>query len=100
MVRAIYRTQKFIATADGAAIAGSIGGFFPTIPPALLAAACSRYQALRIWGRDPVLPRAGYDRLRDSLLSGGFVTSGKSFEQAVDNTLAHAAIAADLPPLQ
>ena len=100
MVRAIYRTQKFIASVDGATIADGIGGFFPAIPPALLAAACTRYQALRIWGRDPVLPRAGYDRLRESLLSGGFVASGKSFEQAVDNSFAHAAIAADPPPLQ
>ncbi len=100
MVRAVYRTQKFVATADAVAIADSIRAFFPTIPPALLAAACTRYQALRIWGRDPVLSRAGYERLRESLLSGGFVAVGKSFEAAVDNSFAHAAIAADPPPLQ
>jgi hypothetical protein len=46
-----------------------------------------------------VLPRAGYDRLRDSLVSGGFVSPGATFETAVDNTLAAAVLAEQLPPL-
>jgi NitT/TauT family transport system substrate-binding protein len=100
MARAIYRTQKFIATASGEAIAESVAGFFPAVAPELLAAAYAHYQALRIWGRDPLLPRAGYDRLRDSLLSGGFITVGKDFDQAVDNSIAREVIAADPPPLR
>jgi NitT/TauT family transport system substrate-binding protein len=100
MVRAIYRTQKFIATASGEVIAESMGKYFPAVSASLLAAAYTRYQALHIWGRDPLLPRAGYDRLRESLLSGGFIRVGKSFEQAVDNSLAHEVIADDPPPLQ
>ncbi|HVC63343.1 MAG TPA: ABC transporter substrate-binding protein [Acetobacteraceae bacterium] len=99
MVRAIYRTLKWVAGADGAAIADAIAGFFPDMPPALLAAACSRYKALGIWGTDPVLPRAGYDRLLSGLVSGGFVSPGTPFEVAVDNSLAAEAIAEDPPPL-
>ncbi len=57
----------------------------------ILTAACDRYKAIGIWGRDPILPRAGYDRLRASLVSGGFVDPGTPFEVAVDNSLAEAA---------
>jgi hypothetical protein len=32
------------------------------------------------WGSDPRLPRIGYDRLRASLVSGGFVSPGTPYE--------------------
>jgi len=99
MVRAIYRTLKWVAQVDGVAIADAIAGFFPDVPPALLAAACSRYKSLGIWGTDPVLPRAGYDRLLSGLVSGGFVSPGTPFEVAVDNSLAAAVVAENPPPL-
>ncbi len=50
MVRAIYRTQKFIATVEAEVIAEGVKSFFPAVAPALLAAVYNRYQALRIWG--------------------------------------------------
>ena len=56
-------------------------------------------QGARIWGTTPILPRAGYDRLRDGLVSGGFVSPGTPFETAVDNTLAEDVIALGLPTL-
>jgi NitT/TauT family transport system substrate-binding protein len=99
MVRAIYRTLKWVAQVDGAAIAEALVGFFPDVPSALLAAACWRYKALGIWGTDPVLPRAGYDRLLSGLVSGGFVSPGTPFEVAVDNSLATAVVAENPPPL-
>lgn len=99
MVRAIYRTLKWVAQADGAAIGDAIAGFFPDVPPTLLGAACSRYKTLGIWGTDPVLPRAGYDRLLSGLVSGGFVSPGTPFEIAVDNSLATAVVAENPPPL-
>ena len=73
MVRAIYRTQQWVAAASAAAIAEAVQAYFPDVPPAILTAACGRYQALGIWGSNPVLPRAGYDRLLSSLVSGGLV---------------------------
>lgn len=93
MVRAIHRTQQWVAAASGAEIGAAIAPYFPDLPTAILAAACDRYKALGIWGRDPVLPRSGYDRLRASLVSGGFVHPGTPFEVAVDNSLAQAVIA-------
>lgn len=99
MVRAIYCTLKWVARSDGAAIADAIAGFFPDVPPALLTAACARYKALGIWGANPLLPRAGYDRLLSGLVSGEFVSSGTPFEVAVDNSLA-AEVTAEDPPLR
>jgi NitT/TauT family transport system substrate-binding protein len=93
MVRAIHATQRWLAGASGAEIAATVAGYFPDVPARILAAAYDRYKALGIWGRDPVLPRAGYERLRESLVSGGFVAPGAPFEQAVDNSLATAVLA-------
>ncbi|HET8995221.1 MAG TPA: ABC transporter substrate-binding protein [Acetobacteraceae bacterium] len=93
LVRAIARTQRWLGGASADAIAAAIQGYFPELPLPRLAAACARYQRLGIWGADPVLPPAGYDRLRASLESGGFVAAGTPFAVAVDNSLAQAAVA-------
>ncbi len=92
MVQAIYRTQQWVAAASADAIAEAIQPWFPDVPPPILVTACGRYQVLGIWGSDPVLPRAGYDRLLSSLVSGGLVDPGTAFEVAVDNSIAEAAV--------
>jgi NitT/TauT family transport system substrate-binding protein len=100
MVRAMYRTQKWVASVSGGTIADTIADYFPDVPVPISSASCARYKSLGIWGGDPRLPRAGYDRLRASLVSGGFVSRGTPFEVAVDNSLADAVVAEDPPPLQ
>jgi NitT/TauT family transport system substrate-binding protein len=99
MTRAIFRVQRWLHGAPPAALAAAIAAYFPATPPALLAAACARYRALGVWGRNPVLPSAGYDRLKAGLLSGGLIARDTPFETAVDNRLARLAIEADPPPL-
>jgi NitT/TauT family transport system substrate-binding protein len=94
MVRAIWHAQRWVADATAAAIGEAVRDYFPDVPEAILTAACARYQALGIWGRDPILPRAGYDRLLSSLVSGGFVDPGTPFSVAVDNGIAAAVVAA------
>ena len=94
MVRGLAATLGWVARAEPAMLADAIEPFFPEIPPARMAAACARYQALGVWGETPVLPRAGYDRLLSSLVSSGFVDPGTPFDQAVDNSLADAAVRA------
>ena len=99
MTRAIFRVQRWLHTAAPAALAAAIAPYFPDTPAALLEGACARYRALGVWGRNPVLPRAGYDRLKAGLLSGGLIRRDTPFETAVDNRLARLAIEADPPPL-
>ena len=99
MVRAIYRTQQWFHAASGMEIARAIGRFFPTQPERRLTAAIDRYKRLGIWGKNPRLPKSGYERLRAGLVSGGFVTRGTAYDLAVDNRLAEQAIAEGPPAL-
>src|SRR6516162_6032467 len=89
LVRALYRTQKWLYTASPEALAAAVQSFFPEVPAARLQAAVARYRTLGVWGRNPIMPREGYERLKASLVSGGFVRAGAPFEQAVDNSLAN-----------
>jgi NitT/TauT family transport system substrate-binding protein len=99
LVRALYRTQKWLHASPPEALAAAMQPFFPDLPTNLLPAAIARYATLGIWGRNPILPRSGYERLAAGLVSGGFVARAMSFEEVVDNSFAEAVIAEDPPPL-
>ena len=98
LVRGLYRTQKWLQGAGADAIVAAIRSYFPAEPADLLRAAISRYQALGIWGRTPILPLEGYERLKAGLISGGFA-KGTSYATAVDNSLAEMAVRDDPPAL-
>jgi NitT/TauT family transport system substrate-binding protein len=88
MVRAVYRTQQWIAAHPAAEIAAAIASFFPALDHGVLTGALARYQAQRVWGEDPVLPEDGFDRLRRALASGGFIARPAAYRDCVDNRLA------------
>ena len=98
LVRALYRTQKWLHRQPPDALADAVRPYFPAVPHPLLHAAIARYRALGIWGRNPILPRDGYDRLKAGLVSGGFA-KGMPFETVVDNSLAEQVVAEDPPAL-
>jgi NitT/TauT family transport system substrate-binding protein len=98
LVRGLYRTQKWLHAQPAEALAETVRSYFPDVPLARLTAALARYQALGIWSRSPILPRDGYERLKDSMVSGGFV-KGTDYAIAIDNSLADEAVAADPPSL-
>ena len=99
LVRGLYRTQKWLHGASPDALADTVQPYFPAVPQPLLRAAVARYRDLGIWGRNPILPRDGSDRLAAGLVSGGFVGSAAPFETAVDNSLAEQAVREDPPSL-
>ncbi len=99
LVRGLHRTQKWLHAAPPAAIVDAVRGYFPDVSRDLLRASVARYRALGIWGRTPILPRDGYDRLKAGLISGGFA-KGTPYEVAVDNSLAEAAVRDDPPALE
>ena len=98
LVRALYRTQKWLHVQPAEKLADVVQPYFPAAPRPRLVAALARYKALGIWGRTPILPRDGYERLKDGLVSGGFV-KGTGYTVAVDNSLADEAVAEDPPAL-
>ncbi|HXC88601.1 MAG TPA: ABC transporter substrate-binding protein [Stellaceae bacterium] len=91
MVRAIHRTQQWLHAEPAATIAATIASYFPALEPAVLAGAVARYRAQGVWGTDPLLPEAGYERLRRGLVSGGFVGRAVPYRDCVDNSVAERA---------
>jgi NitT/TauT family transport system substrate-binding protein len=100
LLRGLYRTQKWLYANPPEALADAAQPFFPAAARSQLRAAVARYHALGIWGRNPILPRAGYERLSAGLISGGFVKSAVSFDRAVDNSLAEEVVRDNPPPLE
>jgi NitT/TauT family transport system substrate-binding protein len=98
LVRGLYRTQKWLHAQPVEALAETVRSYFPDLPQARLVAALACYKSLGIWGTTPILPRDGYERLKDGLLSGGFVR-GTNYEVAVDNSLAEEVVRDDPPAL-
>jgi NitT/TauT family transport system substrate-binding protein len=94
VVRAIYKTQRWVQANPPAALAELIAGYFPALDRAVLAGALARYKAQGVWGTDPILPEEGFDRLRRALLATGFLASEVPFADCVDNRLAKGATAA------
>ena len=66
---------------------------FPTLDRGVLTRALARYQGQGVWGRDPILPETGFDRLRRALLGSGFLKRAVPFAECVDNRLAEQAVA-------
>ena len=98
LVRGLYRTQKWLYAQPVETLAETVRRYFPDVPLPRLVAALGRYKALGVWGRSPVLPRDGYERLKDGMISGDFV-KGTDYAIAVDNSFADAAVAEDPPSL-
>lgn len=92
MVRALYRTQRWLQRAGTSEVGDALCEWFPELPREILDGAIGRYRNLAIWNENPVLSREGFERLIAGLLSGGWIERSVSFEQCVDTRLARQAI--------
>jgi NitT/TauT family transport system substrate-binding protein len=99
MCRAMYRTQKWIASRPAEDLADVVAPYFPQLSKSVLTACCHRYKALQVWNREPVMVRGGFEWLRDAGLSSGFITRRYAFENCVDMRFARAAVREDPLPL-
>jgi NitT/TauT family transport system substrate-binding protein len=88
MTRAVAGMQRWLASASGAEIAAAVAAYFPHLSPAVLAAAFDRYKERRVWAEDPAVSRQGFDRLAESLRSGGFIRRSPDYEACVVDPLA------------
>jgi NitT/TauT family transport system substrate-binding protein len=93
MVRAMYRTLRWIGTTPGHQVQRVLADYFPDVPPAIYAAAIDRYRALGLYGPDPVTRPEGFDRLAACMRSGGALKRAIPFAECVDNSLAEQAVA-------
>lgn len=92
MVRAIYRSLRWIRATPGQEVARALAGYFPDVPAPIFAAAIDRYRALGLYGPDPVLRQEGFERLAAAMRSGGALSRDIPFAACVDNSLAQAAV--------
>jgi len=99
MTRAIYRTQKWLHAHSAPDIAAQVARFFPDMAPAILEGLIARYLDLGIWGRNPILPRNGFERLRDAMFSGAFIGRKIPYEECVDLSLAETVVGEDPPSM-
>jgi NitT/TauT family transport system substrate-binding protein len=99
MTRAIYRTQKWLHGQDATTLAAKVSGYFEGLPEDVLIAALARYYDVGVWGRNPILPRAGFERLRAAMLSGGLIQREIPYDDCVDTRFAEAVIREDPPSL-
>jgi NitT/TauT family transport system substrate-binding protein len=74
---AIYRAQKWIATASAADIVDAIEGYFPGVNRQALINAAARYQKLSIWKTSPTIEPKPIERFQDILVHGHVLDDAK-----------------------
>jgi NitT/TauT family transport system substrate-binding protein len=84
MTRAMYRTQQWIATHDGSALASCVASYFPELPRDMIAQALTRYKALGLWNHTPILSPEGFTWLQAACLTGGVMQREVPYAQCVD----------------
>ena len=97
MIQALAVTLDWFSATSAGSIAHTVGGYFPDVDPAVLAACIERYKTLKLWATSPVLAPEGFERLQDAMLSGGALRARIGFDICVDNTLAEAVNTARRP---
>jgi NitT/TauT family transport system substrate-binding protein len=86
MVRATRRTLTWVAEHNGAELADAVAPYYPHVARELLASSLQRYHDAGLWARTPDVSRPGFERLADSLKSGGFVSRQHLYEDCVDQS--------------
>ncbi len=92
MTRALHRALRWLGEAPEDEIARALAPLFPATPPTIIGAAIARYRALGLYAADPVIPRAGVERLRAAMRAAGALSREIAFEAVVDTTIAREAV--------
>jgi NitT/TauT family transport system substrate-binding protein len=87
MMRAVRRMQDWLAAQGGEALASITAPYYSGIAPDVLTDSLCRYADAGIWAADPQMSRAGFSRLAESLVSGGFLSRMPDYADCVDATL-------------
>ena len=95
-VRAVYRTQRWLAASEPADVARAVASGFPTMEARLLERAAGRFMRQHTWSRDPLLRRGGYAYLQDILLAGQFIQRTHPYAALVNTTFAREVMAEDM----
>lgn len=87
MIRATSRTLTWVAEHSAEELAAAVASFYSDVAREVLASSLRRYREADLWARTPDVSRQGFDRLAESLKSGGFVSRLHSYEDCVEQRL-------------
>lgn len=87
VVRATRRTLAWIAEHSAQELAEAVSSFYPDVSSDVLTSSLQRYRDAGLWARTPDVSRQGFDRLAESLKSGGFVSRMHSYQDCVEQSL-------------
>ncbi|MGZ9014409.1 MAG: ABC transporter substrate-binding protein [Burkholderiales bacterium] len=99
MCRAMYRTQKWIASNDGSALANVVSSYFPDLPQRVLAASYDSYLQLGLWNKTPLQSKEGLSWLNDAALAHGMLKQRFAYDDVVEPRFAQAAMQDDPPSM-
>jgi NitT/TauT family transport system substrate-binding protein len=87
MTRGIRRMQGWLAEHSAEELAEVTAPFFHEIARDILVSSLRRYRQAGIWALASEVSRKGFERLAESLLSGGFIARMPIYEACVDQSL-------------
>ncbi len=87
MAAACKRAVATVYEEGGAGVAPTLQRFFPAESAPLLTEAVNRYIVHRLYNPTGALSEQGFERLRFSMISAGFIQHGAAFANCVDNSL-------------
>jgi NitT/TauT family transport system substrate-binding protein len=87
MVRATRRTLTWVAEHSAEELADAVVPYYSHVPREILASSLQRYRDAGLWSRRSEVSRQGFNRLADSLKSGGFISRSHAYEDCVDQNL-------------
>jgi NitT/TauT family transport system substrate-binding protein len=88
MLHAIQHMQRWLAEHSAAELAEVAAPFFPEVARDVLVTSLERYREAGLWSRTPTVSQEGFDRLAESLLSGGFISRRPTYADCVDRSIA------------
>lgn len=90
---AVYRAQRWIATASDREVAEAMEPFFPDASIESLMIVANSYRATDSWKQDPIMQEADYERMLDIIEEAGELSARPDFAALVDNSIAERIVA-------
>ncbi len=92
-LRAVYRAQRWIATASDREVAEAMEPFFPDASIESLMIVANSYRATDSWKQDPIMQEADYERMLDIIEEAGELSARPDFAALVDSSIAERIVA-------
>ena len=92
-LRAVYRAQRWIATASDREVAEAMEPCVPDASIESLMIVANSYRATDSWKQDPIMQEADYERMLDIIEEAGELSARPDFAALVDNSIAERIVA-------